>query len=166
MCISNEAFQVILMHDQRSGAWVEDSRTPDSSSSFSTSFFLPGTLSLAAFWASKGWLPAYTPVDKFSLSGAPSTASSPTGECLLESSLPAGRGKRQEVRQRLGTQLQQPRTPFPPSVLDLWGRGSPGRKARAATSQRGIQSSPQNPPAILPSEAQHHGSSFGTILSL
>lgn len=70
---------------------------PDSSSLFSTVSFLPHTLSLAAFWASKGcqgWLPACTPVDKFSLSGAPSPISSPTTECLLEYSLPARRGKR------------------------------------------------------------------------
>lgn len=31
----------MLGHGQRSGAWVEDSRTSDSSSSFSTFFFLP-----------------------------------------------------------------------------------------------------------------------------
>lgn len=49
----------MLGHGQRSGAWVEDSRTSDSSSSFSTFFFcLPSTLSLTAFGQAKdGFLP-------------------------------------------------------------------------------------------------------------
>lgn len=38
----------------------------------------------------------------------------PTAECLLESSLATRRDKRQEVRHRLGPQLQQPRALFPP----------------------------------------------------
>lgn len=115
----------------------------------------------------QGWILALTPVGKFGLSGAPSPATSPTVEGLPGSPLPSGRGKRQEVRQRLGTQLQQPRAPFPPPALGLWGRGSPGRKARAATSQRGPRSAPLIPPrVILPSEPQHRGSSFGTVLRL
>lgn len=76
------------------------------------------------------------------------SASSPTAECLLESSLPARRGKRQEVRQRLGTQLRQPRAPFPPPALGLWGRGSPGRKAELPPAERHTKLPP--PPAILP----------------
>ena len=113
----------------------------------------------------QGRIPALTPVSKASLSGVPSPATSPTAECLPESPLYCGRGMRQEVRQRLGTQLQQTRALFPPPALGLWGRGSPGRKTRAATSQRGPRSTPY-PPVILPSESQHHGSSFGIILRL
>lgn len=75
------------------------------------------------------------------------------------------RGKRQEVRQRLGTQLQQPRA-VSSLALGLWGRGSPGRKARATSSQRGPRGPSTPPPAILPSDPQHHGSSSGTILRL
>lgn len=145
MCMFNQVLQGLLMHYEvgkrvhwgtvgEVEAWVEDLKRMPASILTVSHPFLPAPCFLLA--STDGFPP--TPGGKSALPGAPSPATRPPAKCLRSTHrLPAGRGKRQEVKQRLGTQLQQPRAPFPPPALGLWGRGSPGRKARAATSQGG-----------------------------
>lgn len=119
-------------------AWVEGPRRI-LEVIFIVSPFLPHTLSLAAFWASEGyqgWLPAHIPVGMLSSSGTFSPSGPTSDACQSPYWLPGEQRGRRSGR-GWGTQLQQPRALFPPPGLGLWGRGSPGRKARVATSLRG-----------------------------
>lgn len=128
-------------HRQRSGAWVEDSRrTPDSTSLFSTVSFLPHTLSLAAFWASKAAKDGFLSVPQWTDSAClVLPLQSHCSACWSPQCLPGeARGRRSGGG--WGHSCSSPELHFLPSPGPL-GQGSPGRKARVATSQRSTQSS-------------------------
>lgn len=112
-------------------------------------------LSLAAFWASQGCqgvLPAGIPT--WARATSPSAAG-PIAECLPESSLAAGRGRRAEVRRRLGAQLQQPRVPFPSRARASGAEEAPAGRPELPPGREAHEAAR---PAILHSQPQHLGS--------
>lgn len=124
---------------------------PDLSSLFSTFSFLPRTLSLAAFWASKGycrgWLPAWTPADNSACLGLPLSLQShrrvPAGVLTACQEGPEAGGQAEAGDTAAAAQGS---ISFPSS--GPLGQRKPRQEGRAATSREAYKAPPT--PAILP----------------